>query len=95
MFDLKYGNSCHMPFMLTIGGHDSSLEVEVRICVACDLLVAFCADNLLDLLVYEVVEGVDVLLDQAAHLQSVSRFISTVNSSVSSCSAHVTASVTA
>ncbi len=56
-------------------GHDSSLEVEVWICVACDPLIAFCADNLLDLLVDEVVEGVNVLLDESAHLQSVSEFL--------------------
>ncbi len=44
-------------------------EVEVGVAVAGDLLVALGAHNLLDLLVDEVVEGVDVLAHQAPDLR--------------------------
>ena len=46
--------------------HVEELEVERRVCVDGHLLVRL--DNLLDLDVDEVVERVEVLLDQAAHL---------------------------
>ena len=49
------------------------LEVEVGVSVAGDLLVALGMHDLLDLVVDEVVEGVDVLLHQAPHLCQSSR----------------------
>lgn len=45
-----------------------SLEEEVGVSVAGDLLIALCTHNLLDLMVDEVIEGVDVLLHQASDL---------------------------
>ena len=45
-------------------GLRTSLQEPVGVCLARDLVVVFCTNNLLDLMVYEVVEGVDVLLDQ-------------------------------
>ena len=47
------------------------LEVEVRVSIAGDLLIALGMHNLLDLVVDEVVERVDVLLHQAPHLRQV------------------------
>ena len=48
-----------------------SLEEKVGVCVAGDLLIALGVDDLLDLLVDEVIKGVDMLLHQSSHLQSV------------------------
>ena len=50
------------------GMMEGSLEEEVGISVACDLLIALGMHNLFDLMVDEVVEGVDVLLHQPPHL---------------------------
>ena len=58
-----------LPPLQTEGDREGSPEEEVGVSVACDLFIALSMHNLLDLMVDEVVEGVDVLLHQPPHLQ--------------------------
>jgi hypothetical protein len=64
-------------------GAASAPEVEVGVAVAGDLLVALGAHDLLDLLVDEVVEGVDVLAHQAPDLRELVRPVSSTPQAMS------------